>query len=371
MKKRLLVSMAVALVMSVLAGCGSDKDTEKNSVEADKTQVSDEVSEEIRVSELKVEDYVTLGEYKNLAVTTAAQETFTEEQVAAQALGVYQKYVTKDNGGVIDRAVATGDTVIIDYVGKKDGVAFAGGTAQGADLTIGSGQFIDGFEDGLIGVKPGETVDLNLTFPENYGNADLAGAKVVFTVTVHYILPVEMKDEVVAGFGVEDIKNVSELKQYCRTMLEEDAQYEYEQNLMAAVVDALIEKCTFAELPEDFMAQTKETLKADLSASAARYGMDGETLVNYFYGMDYDTFITENAEYSVKILLALQALAQKEGLILEEKELNQRIEQVALDNGWASSDQLLEQVDKEEIRENLMYEDVAALLLETAQVTHK
>ncbi len=371
MKKKLMVSMAAALVMSVLAGCGSDKEVGKNSVESDQTQVSNETSEYISVSELKVEDYVTLGEYKNLAVTTAALETITEEQVDAQALVIYQNYATKDNGGVVDRAVAVGDTVIIDYVGKKDGVAFQGGTAQNAKLAIGSGQFIDGFEDGLIGVKPGETVDLNLTFPENYGNADLAGAKVVFTVTVHYIQPVEMKDEVVAGYGLEEIENVNELKQYCRTMLEENAQYEYEQNLMASAVAVLIEKCTFTELPEDFVAQTKETIKADLTASAAMYGIDGATFVNYFYGVDYDTFVTENAEYTVQMLLTLQALAEKEGLILEEKELDQRLEQLAKDNGWASLDQLLAQVDKEQIRESLMYEDVAALLLETAQVTHQ
>ena len=83
--------------------------------------------------------------------------------------------------------VKKGDTVNIDYVGKKDGVAFEGGTAQGHDLEIGSGAFIDGFEDGLIGVETGKTIDLNLTFPENYTTADLAGAKVVFTVTVNYI----------------------------------------------------------------------------------------------------------------------------------------------------------------------------------------
>ena len=83
--------------------------------------------------------------------------------------------------------VESGDTVNIDFEGKKDGVAFDGGTSQGYNLTIGSGSFIDGFEDGLIGVNVGDTVDLNLTFPEGYQNADLAGQDVVFTVTVNFI----------------------------------------------------------------------------------------------------------------------------------------------------------------------------------------
>lgn len=376
MKKRLVIGLAVTLVMGVLSGCGSDKEgvgnnSAENSTESTQMQTNEQIQNRVNVSELKVEDYVTLGEYNNLAVTVAVQETITDEQVDAQALAIYQNYATKENGGVTDRAVATGDTVIIDYVGKKDGVAFAGGTAEGADLTIGSGQFIAGFEDGLIGVKPGETVDLNLTFPENYGNTELAGAKVVFTVTVHFILPTEMKDEAVAGFGIEDFQNVEELKQYCRMGMEENAKYNYEQNLMMSVISGLADNSTFGELPEDLLAQYVENIKADLSSNAAMYGVDGPTFVNYFYNADYDTFVTENAQYSTKMILAVQALAEKEGLLLKEEELNQRLEQLALDNGWESLDQLLGQFNKEELRESLMYEDVADFLLKTAQVTHQ
>ncbi|MBR5248669.1 MAG: trigger factor [Lachnospiraceae bacterium] len=372
MKKRLVIGLAVTLVMGVLSGCGKEgvgNNGAENS--AGSTQVNEQIQNRVNVSDLKVEDYVTLGEYNNLAVSVVAQETITDEQVDAQALAIYQNYSTKENGGVTDRAVAIGDTVIIDYVGKKDGVAFEGGTAQGADLTIGSGQFIDGFEDGLIGVKPGETVDLNLTFPENYGSTELAGAKVVFTVTVHFILPTEMKDEVVAGFGFEEFQNVKELKQYCRMGLEENAKYTYEQNLMMTVISVLADNSTFGELPKDLLAQYTESIKADLSANAAVYGVDGATFVYYFYNVDYDTFVTENAQNSTKMILAAQALAEKEGLILKEEELNQRLEQLALDNGWESLGQLLGRFDKEELRESLMYEDVVAFLLKTAQVTYR
>ena len=373
MKKKMIMSMTVALLISVLAGCGSEKEgSEQNSAESTQTQVVEEKSERINVSELNVNDYVTLGEYKNLAVTVAAPETVTDDQVDSQALAIYQNYSTKENGGVVDRAVATGDTVIMDYVGKKDGVAFDGGTAQNADLTIGSGQFIDGFEDGLIGVKPGETVDLNLTFPENYGNADLAGAKVVFTVTVHYILPIEMKDEVVAGFGIEDFQNVNELKDYCRMALEENAQNAYQQNLEGEVMTVLMDNSTFAELPEAMIAQYEETIKGNIESTAAMYGVDGATFVYYFYNVtDYDAFVNENANYSVQSMLAAQAIAEKEGLIPKEEEVNERLEKLALDNGWESLDQLLAQYDKEELKENLVYEDVIAYLLENVQITQK
>ena len=381
MKKRLVVGLAVTLVIGVLAGCGSDKEgvgnnsaenTTENSVGTTQGQAGKEASDRVNVSELKVEDYVTLGEYKNLAVTVAAKETITDDQVNAQALSVYQNYSTKENGGVTDRAVATGDTVIIDYVGKKDGVAFDGGTAQGADLTIGSGQFIDGFEDGLIGVKPGETVDLNLIFPENYGSTELAGAKVVFTVTVHYILPTEMKDEVVAGFGIEEFQNVKELKDYCRLGLEEEAQYYYQQNLEGELMAVLMENSTFAELPEAMVAQYEETIKGNIESTASMYGVDGATFVYYFYNVtDYDAFVNENANYSGRSMLAAQAIAEKEGLIPKEEEVNERLEKLAMDNGWESLEQLLTQYDKEELKENLVYEDVMAYLIENAQITHE
>ncbi len=378
MKKKLVVGLAVALVMGALAGCGSDKEsadknsTDNNVTESAQTQAGEEAAERINVADLKIEDYVTLGEYKNIAVTVAAPETVTDEDVDYQALTIYQNYATKENGGVVDRAVATGDTVIMDYVGKKDGVAFDGGTAQNADLTIGSGQFIDGFEDGLIGVKPGETVDLNLTFPENYQSTELAGAKVVFTVTVHYILPTEMKDEVVAGFEVEEFQNVAELKQYCRTAMEQNAQSTYQQNLEGMVMSVLMENSTFTELPEAMVAQYEETIKGNIEYTAAMYGVDGATFVYYFYYVtDYDSFVKENANYSVQSMLAVQAIAEKEGLIPEEEEVDERLEKLALDNGWESLEQLLAQYDREELKENLVYEDVVAYLLESAQVTHQ
>ncbi|MBO4733042.1 MAG: FKBP-type peptidyl-prolyl cis-trans isomerase [Clostridia bacterium] len=136
--------------------------------------------------------YVTLGNYKGLSVDTSS-ENFKQ---------AYENAVNKDisSNKIVEKRtegkVANGDTANIDYEGKRDGVAFAGGTAKGYDLTIGSGSFIPGFESGLIGVNIGDTVDLNLTFPENYGNSELAGAAVVFTVKVNYVkLPGEVKME--------------------------------------------------------------------------------------------------------------------------------------------------------------------------------
>lgn len=128
-------------------------------------------------------EYVTLGEYKGITVDTGSDgyKTVYEAQLKSDVSNkdLYEKK--------LEGKVADGDIANIDYVGKKDGVAFQGGTAQGYDLTIGSHTFIDGFESGLIGVEIGSTVDLNLRFPENYKTAELAGQAVVFTVKVNYV----------------------------------------------------------------------------------------------------------------------------------------------------------------------------------------
>ena len=369
MKKILLWMLVMVMLLGVLSGCGSDKkDKEQNNTgSAEQT----ENSERINVADLNASSYVELGEYLNLAVTVAAAEEVTDAQVEEQALLFYQDAATADNGGVTDRAVATGDTVIMDYVGKRDGVAFDGGTAQNASLTIGSGQFIDGFEDGLIGVMPGETVDLNLTFPEEYHSADLAGAKVVFTVTVHYIVPTEMKDEVVAGMGVSEYQNVEQLKAYVRTVLEENEQYYYEQNVQSALMNVLLANSTYKELPEEYMNQCNEELTANIQANAAMYGLDANTYLYYMAGTDLTTYLQEVGPSFAKQMLTLQAIAEKEGLTVTDEALDEYIEEIVRDGGWESKEQFLSQYDKEDVRESLMSQNVLEFMAANAIVTNE
>ena len=165
MKKKLALLLSMLLAVGTLAGCGSSEEQQNTSTEADT-----EFAEYSDVAVNKpVEEYVTMGEYNGVEVVYA-KTPVTQEEIDALALEIYWDSVTEENGGVKDRAVQIGDTANIDYVGKKDGEAFSGGTSSGYNLTIGSGTFIDGFEDGLVGVMPGDTVDLDLTFPENYKN---------------------------------------------------------------------------------------------------------------------------------------------------------------------------------------------------------
>lgn len=163
MKK--IISLALALTfIFALAGCAK--------VDRDRIKYN-----------LKLEKYVTLCEYEGIAIDTKDEEyTKTYDELMKSDVESYELYEKKTEGTLVK-----GDVANIDYEGKINGVAFDGGTAKGYDLTLGSGTFIDGFEDKLIGVKIGSTVDLNLKFPENYGKEELNGKDVVFTVKVNYV----------------------------------------------------------------------------------------------------------------------------------------------------------------------------------------
>ncbi|MBR3807283.1 MAG: FKBP-type peptidyl-prolyl cis-trans isomerase, partial [Lachnospiraceae bacterium] len=158
-----------------LAACGEEKTTESSTELATFTPSVEIVKVEgdtLDLSALPVEEYVTLGEYKGLTLNVTPKAEVADETVESTLMDYYYQhgsyYLTAEDF-LTEGTVAETDIVLIDYEGKKDGVAFEGGTAADAVLGIGSGSFIDGFESGLVGVKVGETVDLNLKFPENYG----------------------------------------------------------------------------------------------------------------------------------------------------------------------------------------------------------
>lgn len=321
------------------------------------------------LKDIKVERYVTLGDYQNLTVQVDAAEVDAQDW-ASFVSQLYNSNVTADNGGIVDRAVETGDTVNIDYVGKKDDVAFSGGTASGTDLTIGSGQFISGFEDGLIGVMPGETVDLNLTFPESYKNEELAGEDVVFTVTVNFIQPTEMSDEVVAGFGNANYSNVEELNQYAYDYLYSFALSSYENDVENSLIEELLNTSTFKELPEELLERYRASIETSVTESAAAYGLDVSTYTYYLYGMDEETFLDTYAERYTRQGLAFQAIANAEGLNLSDEELDQKLQDYATQAGYSSVEAFTGDLDKEEYREYFMFENVLQYLKDNAVVTN-
>ena len=166
MKKYVRLTLCCAAAVMLASGCGKKSDTaEETTTAASETQA--EITDKGEVTKL--------GQYKGVEVTK--QDTTVTEADLDQRIASILK-ANPEVTEITDRPAQKGDTVNIDYVGMKDGEAFDGGTAEGYDLELGSGVFIDGFEDGLIGANTGEERSLNLTFPEDYTNADLAGQAV-------------------------------------------------------------------------------------------------------------------------------------------------------------------------------------------------
>ena len=366
MKKKTLGLLAAVLSVAMLTGCGA-KDTGETT-----GSTSQGTTDSVVLKDLDVDTYVTLGEYKGLEASVDTVEV-DEDEWNTMVNNVYYGNITADNGGIVDRAVETGDTVNIDYEGKKDGVAFDGGTDQGYDLTIGSGQFIDGFEDGLIGVMPGDTVDLDLTFPEAYGNADLAGQAVVFTVTVNYIQPAqdgELSDEIISNFGIDGVTNEEELRQYAYDYLNENAQQNYESNVQQAVMDAFMAGNTFSSVPEALVQKYSDAAESSITSMASAYGVDGDTFTQYYYGQDLDSFLSAYSEEAAKQDIALQAVANKENLNISDEELDQMLQDRATAAGYDTIDEYIGETSKEDYREYFLYDKVMDYLVENARITN-
>lgn len=352
MRKR-IISGALALLLSasILAGCG-----EEDLTNAD-------------LKEMAVDKYVTLGDYSAINITLASPKV-DQEQWDQLLYAVYISNITAENGGITNRAVEEGDTVNIDYAGTKDGVAFQGGTASGAELTIGSGQFIAGFEEGLVGVMPGETVDLDLSFPEGYRNTELAGQAVVFTVTVNYIYPEadNMEDSAVASMGFAEVGTVEELRQYVYDYLLESARQSYQYNLQNAVMEQLMDSSQVAELPETFVLSYKHMFSESIANLAMESGVDPDTYSNYYNGMSSDDYASVSAQVQARQEVILQAIANKEGLTVSDEELEEKLEEYAGAMN-VTVEEMLGTFSQEEYRNYFMSEKVMDYLIENANVS--
>ena len=378
MKRRVF---ALLLVMTlVMGGCGKDAEdpvwTGENMEQTENTESEEpivSVPERVYFKDIDVEAYLTLeGEYIGLSLTIPPMGEVTDEDVLVTALEPYNTYVTAETG-ITDRAAALGDIVNIDYSGKKDDVAFAGGTAQNQELGLGTGSFIPGFEDGLVGVMPGETVDLNLTFPESYDrNPDLAGAEVVFTVTVNFIYPSakeEMLDSLVEEMTGGDYTTVDAFLEYAREYLEGEMEYYYTMDRENAVLEALEEIAVFSELPEEMVTYYEYSVRNSLDEYAwYYYGVDAATLYA-FYGMDLAADVRETAENSTRQGMLFQYIAIKENLFLTEEEFEAALKEMAEENGYSSVEELVGDTDLEDFREYFLFERVVDFIVENGQVT--
>ncbi len=319
--------------------------------------------------EYTASDYVTLGEYKGLTVVREAAEV-TEEEIDQEILFDLQNSDQLET--LTEGSVQDGDTVNIDYEGKKEGVAFDGGTAKGYDLTIGSGTFIDGFEDGLIGVAVGETVDLPLTFPENYGSEDLAGADVVFTVTVNEIKRIpELTDEVANAVTDGAYPDVASYRESIRATLMEGKEEQIENNLMGDLLTQIANASEIHGYPQDVVDYYVTLLEQNYRSAAEMYSMEFEDFLSAYLEMTPEQFQEEAVMTSQEMLqqeMYLKAIAEAEGIELSDEEYEAGTQRYAEQYGYETAEELIAANDEEEIRISLLQEKVLDFLMENANI---
>lgn len=329
MKKLTVTLLTLAMGATLIAGCGKEKtSTVGAGVKNDSAAY---------LMDFDPNAYVELCDYKDIDVT-AVKKTVSDEELAQYVEYVRAYYAELSE--ITDRTdVQDGDICIIDYVGKIDGEAFEGGTAEDSQLTIGSGQFIDGFESGMIGMQVGETRDLNLKFPENYGSEDLAGKDAVFTVTVKSIneevLP-ELTEEFVKSVS-EEFTSVDQFKEKLKADLQADYDDEYDQEVLAEIQQAIQNGSTFNGAPKAFADRLYSTLVDSLKEQADQYGMDAGTVAYYYYGVDAENYEEGLRTYVNDTLvpqyIMLGAIANKENITVSDKDVDEDIENMLKANG--------------------------------------
>lgn len=276
MKKNLMkTGLAVAAAVVMITGCGNNS-TIATAAKQDAAAAT-EAQKEADDSKLTDEVVLKLGEYKGLSHTKVRDEV-TDGELEAYIHSLAVKYPPE----ITDRVAALGDTANIDYEGVKNGVAFEGGTAYSYNLKLGSGDFIAGFEDAVVGMMPGESKDVPLTFPEDYHAEELAGQDVIFHVKLNHVTnpnEIAVDDALAKRVKVDDAATLEQLRAESREKMEIKAEVYY-----------YLESA--AELLTQVVANTEVTVDPDAAEAAVKEFRDMYTAQAALYGMDYKTFLS-------------------------------------------------------------------------------
>lgn len=376
MFKKRLMSFALVMVMGLsLVACNSKDKNTTDATDTTTVAAGEETTtapfNKIDTSNLVWSDYVTLGEYKGIEVQVKSVEV-TEDDIQAKVDSLLSYYATSTD--VTDRAVQDGDVVNIDYTGYIDGVAFDGGSATGASLTIGSGQFIDGFETGLIGANIGDEVKLNLTFPNPYlNNPDYAGKAVQFDVKVNSIQvkeTPELTDEFIANNT--SYKTVDEYKASVKESLEASKAEDVKSDKLNNVWNTIIDNCTVISYPEELVAQYQTEMNDYYEQIATNYY--GKTLEEYITGngSTMDDFNKKTLEYgqtsAISEMIA-RGIAEKESITVSDDEVKEYAQSLIDDGtvtGFDDADAVIEYYSQNYLRLSLTFQKVLEYVEEQA-----
>ena len=370
MKKKLLSLLMAVTMVATLAGCGSNNNNSTNSTTSDSNDTSNnevEAADYYASAQKNAEvykQYVTLGNYKGIEVKVDnSSVAVSDEDVENNINTILNQFSTTEQ--ITEGITANGDTVILDYSGKKDGVAFSGGTATDVSYTIGSGGFIDDLDKGLAGLTIGQQYDIPCKFPDNYSSTDLAGQDVIFTVTVtaktNTVLP-ELTDDWVAS-KKDDIglnaSNVEELRNNTREYLENYKKSSYSAEKFSSALEKIIANSTISGYPEaevsSLVTVYKNNIKTSYDTYSAYYTSSGinsyDDYLKYAYNCSSDDEFTEYAKEQVHQYLeekmVITMIAVENNLTVSADEINALGAEWAEQYGYDSYQEILDNYTKE------------------------
>ncbi|WFD11018.1 trigger factor [Tepidibacter hydrothermalis] len=323
----------------------------------------------VLIAKVTVKPEVKLGEYKGIEINKV-EYTVKEEDVDNKIEEMRNQNSRLIN--VEDRAVANDDTAVIDFEGFVDGEAFAGGKGENHNLVIGSGSFIPGFEEQLVGANVGDEVKVNVTFPTEYHAENLAGKEAVFVVNVKEIKVKEMPelDDEFAK-DVSEFDTLEELKNDTKVKLEEAAKKNEEAELRNKAVEKAAEMAEI-DIPEAMVDTQVNNMLRDFDQQLQMQGLNLENYIK-FTGMkieDLKAQMREDAQNRVKTSLVLEAISEKEGIEVSDEELNNEIAQMATMYKMEADKfkETLREQDMDYFKENVIVKKTIDLLVDSAKI---
>ena len=319
-------------------------------------------------AEVVTKPEVKLGAYKDLEVSVEASKEVTDEEVDAKLENERKnlaELVVKEG------AAENGDTVVIDFVGSVDGVEFDGGKGENHSLELGSGQFIPGFEDQLVGAKAGDEVEVKVTFPEDYQATDLAGKAAVFVTKVNEVKAKEVPalDDELAKDLDDEVETLDELKAKYRKELEAAKEIAYDDAVEGAALDLAVENAEIVELPAEMVEDEVHRAMNEFMGNMQRQGISPEMYFQITGTTQEDLHkqYEADADKRVKTNLVIEAVAATEGFDATEEEIQKEINDLAAEYNMEVS-QVSSLLSPEMLKHDITMKKAVELITSSAKV---
>ena len=350
MKKKMAVLSAVLMGVTLLSGCGKG---------AYSTRLPD------------YSEYVTLGSYENLEYVPRSVEV-TDEDVQYELDDFVDGLSTEKE--VTDRGAQVGDSINIDYVGTVDGVEFEGGSTggEGTNFVLGESGYIDNFDDQLVGMKPGDTKDVKVTFPDPYEpDPDMSGKAAVFATTMNSITETEtpeLTDKLVADNP--DCDTIEAYKEKIRADLLADAEKEAEEAATDSLLSAAVANATFSAYPEKEIKGLIDDTIASMKEEAAAYEIDYATYIMFFFGQsseeEFEEYLADSAKQYIEQRMVACEIAKKENIVVSDEDIKAYVDSLVEEYELDSANDVYESYTDADLEYMILVDKIGELLKKTA-----